>query len=53
MLEWVIIKINHDNERETDKNNAERHATVGNSSPNLARHTRKIFAATSADAVTR
>ena len=45
MLEWVIIKIDPDNERETDKNNAERHATVQNSSPNPARHTRKIFGA--------
>src|SRR5436190_9882092 len=43
MLEWVIIEIDADNERETDKNNAERHATVRNSSPNPARHTRKIF----------
>ena len=43
MLEWVIIEIDPDNERETDKNNAERHATVRNSSPNPALHTRKIF----------
>src|SRR5882757_2105810 len=43
MLEWVIIEIDPDNERETDKNNAERHATVRNSSPNPTRHTRKIF----------
>src|SRR5207237_10879687 len=49
MLEWVIIKVNPDNERETDKNNAERHATVRNSSPNPARHTRKIFVTASAD----
>src|SRR5512140_3217089 len=49
MLEWVIIKINPDNERETDKNNAERHATVRNSSPNPACHTRKIFVTASAD----
>ena len=44
MLERVIIEINPDNERETDENNAQRHATVRNSSPNPARHTRKIFA---------
>ena len=43
MLEWVIIEIDPDNERETDENDAERHATVGNSSPNPARDTRKIF----------
>src|SRR5436305_13888686 len=49
MLEWVIIKVNPDNERETDKNNAERHATIRNSSPNPARHTRKIFVTASAD----
>ena len=49
MLEWVIIEIDPDNERETDKNNAERHATVRNSSPNPARHTRKIFVTASAD----
>ena len=43
MLEWVIVEINPDDERETDENNAERHSTVRNSSPNPARHTRKIF----------
>ena len=43
MLERVIIEIDPDYERETDKNNAKRHATVLNSSPNPARHTRKIF----------
>ena len=49
MLERVIIKINPDNQRETDENNAERHATVRNSSPNPARHTRKIFVTAPAD----
>ena len=48
MLERIIIKINPDNEREADENNAERHATVRNSSPNPARRTRKIFVTTSA-----
>jgi len=43
MLEWVIVEIDPDNEGDTDKNNAERHTTVRNSSPNPARHTRKIF----------
>jgi hypothetical protein len=45
MLERIVIKIDPDYEREADKNNAERHATVRNSSPNPARHTRKIFVA--------
>jgi len=52
VLERVIVEINPDNKHETDKNNAERHATVPNSSPNPARDTRKIFVTTSAD-VTR
>jgi hypothetical protein len=43
MLEWVIIKVNPDNEREADENNTQRHAIVRNFSPNPARHTRKIF----------
>jgi hypothetical protein len=49
MPEGVIIKINPDNEREADENNTQRHATVRNSSPNPARHTRKIFVTASAD----
>src|SRR5207248_7226151 len=49
MLEGVIIKINPDNEREADENNTQRHATVRNSSPNPARHTRKIFVTASAN----
>src|SRR5207253_10712985 len=49
MLEAVIITINPDNEGQADKNDAARHATVRNSSPNPARHTRKIFVTASAN----
>ena len=49
MLEWVIIKINPDNEREADENDTQRHAIVRNSSPNPVRHTRKILVTACAD----
>ena len=43
MLERIVVEINPDDQREADENNAERHATVRNCSPNLPCGTRKIF----------